>query len=129
MKKTTGYILLLTIGFLGAHRFYAKRPLSGSAIAGIYIIQLLIILGTFMDPLSGSGLFYFWPPYPAFQNLHALLDLLLAVPLPENASSQMVEDEYVRPAMWMATLPSLLIMVWLLIDCAFPKIWEKRNAV
>ena len=46
------YALLLTFGYLGAHRFYLERPVSGTLQAGLSlagIVMFFILLGDFYD--------------------------------------------------------------------------------
>lgn len=116
------YLLLGALGVFGAHRFYAERTATAWLLLLISGIQLMVSASMFMKPINPL---YFWPPYDALINIHALMALLASKPLPEGASPQLMEEAYVRPELWLATLPSPIVCLWVLVDALTPSRWMR----
>lgn len=122
-KYLIAYLLLLCFGYFGAHRFYTHRRKTAFVLLAISIVQIMIIAVTFMTPLS----LWLIPPYSAAQNLHAAIDILFSKPLSSVAPAQAIEAAYVRPALWLATLPSLISTLWVIKDALTPATWFEAS--
>ena len=110
-KKSIGaaYALLLTFGYLGAHRFYLGRPLSGTLQAGL--------------SLGGFGLMFFLGNF----YLEAAAQMLSGGAF--TAGTGILEGnltETQRMAAWGVVGCLGGMLVWLLGDMVTMPFWEKR---
>lgn len=124
-KKLTAYLLLFFLGYFGAHRFYARKKQSACMLLALSVLQVFIILTTFMDPAS----VWLVPQYAAYRNIDAFMGLLSSPSLVPNASPQAAEEAYVLPALWVATLPSFIATIWIVIDAFRPAKWLSADDV
>ncbi len=118
------YSLWATLGTFGCHRFYTGRTRTGVALLAISVLQCLIIVVTFARPLTPPLTYCFWPPFAAYINMTALVEILRSsAPYTGDGG----EVALIRPLLWVLTLPSLFATVWALADGALLARWVRNR--
>ena len=112
-RLVAAYGLWIALGSLGAHRFYFGRMRSALAMCSVTIAQAVLIVISFSEPLRFRWVFCFWPPIAAGVCLKAVTQVGFGLGAPAGSD---LEAATAAPLVLLATLPSLALAVWLMID-------------
>jgi hypothetical protein len=78
---------------------------------GLGCLNAIVVLGLFSSPMSSPWVYCFWPPIAALENLKVAASFVVPELAPKDT-----ETALVRPLVWIATSPALVVSMWALLD-------------